>query len=108
MELKAQRYQSNVDARCGTRDLTAVIFWTHVKPWEWQQRMDAGQRPPKIVLDVKEQPYTTPLGENFELTRVWGRGGKTNIWGRVSLRYSDLDFAGPERDGWEISVPDSL
>jgi len=80
-------------------------FWTHVKPWEWQQRMDAGQRPPKIVLDVKEQPYTTPLGENFELTRVWGRGGKTNIWGRVSLRYSDLDFAGPERDGWEIPWP---
>ena len=37
--------------------------------------------------------------------RVWGRGGKTNIWGRVSLRYSDLDFTGPERDGWEIPWP---
>ena len=39
------------------------------------------------------------------MTRVWGRGGKTNIWGRVSLRYADLDFAGPERDGWEIPWP---
>src|SRR3954465_7605622 len=80
-------------------------FWTHVKPWEWQQRLDAGHKPPPIVLDPAEQPYITPLGQHFSLTRVWGRGGKTNIWGRVSLRYSDLDFAGPERDGWEIPWP---
>ena len=80
-------------------------FWTHVKPWEWQQRLDAGQKPPAIVLDPAEQPYITPLGQNFALTRVWGRGGKTNIWGRVALRYGDLDFAGPERDGWEIPWP---
>jgi choline dehydrogenase-like flavoprotein len=80
-------------------------FWTHVKPWEWQQRLDAGQKPPEIVLDPSEQPYITPLGQTFQLTRVWGRGGKTNIWGRVSLRYSDLDFEGPARDGWEIPWP---
>src|SRR6476661_141820 len=80
-------------------------FWTHVKPWEWQQRLDAGQKPPPFVLDTAEQPYITPLDQNFSLTRVWGRGGKTNIWGRVSLRYGDLDFAGPERDGWEIPWP---
>jgi choline dehydrogenase-like flavoprotein len=36
---------------------------------------------------------------------VWGRGGKTNVWGRVSLRYSDLDFQGPAKDGWEIPWP---
>jgi len=80
-------------------------FWTHVKPWQWQQRLDAGQKPPPIVLDTAEQPYITPLNQPFQLTRVWGRGGKTNIWGRVSLRYSDLDFAGPEQDGWEIPWP---
>jgi choline dehydrogenase-like flavoprotein len=80
-------------------------FWTHVKPWERQQRLDAGQKPPSFILDTAEQPYITPLGQNFSLTRVWGRGGKTNIWGRVSLRYGDLDFAGPERDGWEIPWP---
>jgi len=67
--------------------------------------LDAGQKPPSIVLDPAEQPYITPLGQDFSLTRVWGRGGKTNIWGRVSLRYGDLDFAGPERDGWEIPWP---
>ncbi len=80
-------------------------FWSHVKPWEIQQRLDAGQKPPAIRLDRDEQPYLVPLGKDFDLTRVWGRGGKTNIWGRVSLRYSDLDFAGPEIDGWEIPWP---
>jgi len=80
-------------------------FWTHVKPWEWRDRVARGQRPPQFYLDTKEQPYTTPKEQPFELIRVWGRGGKTNVWGRVSLRYSDLDFASAERDGWEIPWP---
>jgi len=95
----------NVTMLDAGRKFSRSEFWTHVKPWEWQQRLDAGQKPPPIVLDPVEQPYITPLGQNFALTRVWGRGGKTNIWGRVSLRYSDLDFAGPLRDGWEIPWP---
>ena len=95
----------NVTMLDAGRKFSRSEFWTHVKPWEWQQRLDAGQKPPQIVLDPTEQPYITPLGQNFSLTRVWGRGGKTNIWGRVSLRYSDLDFAGPEHDGWEIPWP---
>ena len=80
-------------------------FWTHVKPWEWRARTDRGERPPEIYLNDREQPYQTPEGQPFELTRVWGRGGKTNVWGRVSLRYSDLDFTAAERDGWEIPWP---
>lgn len=80
-------------------------FWTHVKPWEWRQRVERGQQPHRFELDTKEQPYTWTKDQRFELVRVWGRCGKTNIWGRVSLRYSDLDFAGPERDGWEIPWP---
>src|SRR5436305_13907557 len=44
-------------------------FWTHVKPWQWQQRLDAGQKPPPIVLDTAEQPYITPLDQPFHLTR---------------------------------------
>ena len=80
-------------------------FWSHVKPWEWRDRLERGLRPPQMVLDPKEQPYETPAGQTFDLTRVWGRGGKTNIWGRVSLRYSDVDFEGPAKDGWEIPWP---
>ncbi len=95
----------NVTLLDAGRKFNRSEFWTHVKPWQWQAQLDAGHKPPAIVLDTAEQPYITPLNQNFSLTRVWGRGGKTNIWGRVSLRYSDLDFAGPERDGWEIPWP---
>jgi choline dehydrogenase-like flavoprotein len=80
-------------------------FWTHVKPWQWRDRIENGERPPQIVLDLKEQPYESPEDKYFDLVRVWGRGGKTNIWGRVSLRYSDVDFEGPAKDGWEIPWP---
>jgi choline dehydrogenase-like flavoprotein len=80
-------------------------FWSHVKPWEARARMARGDRPPQFFLDDKEQPYTYDKENPFSLVRVWGRGGKTNVWGRVSLRYSDVDFAGPERDGWEIPWP---
>jgi choline dehydrogenase-like flavoprotein len=80
-------------------------FWTHVRPWEWRERTRRGQKPPEFFLDTKEQPYLTPDDRPFELWRVWGHGGKTNVWGRVSLRYSDLDFQGPAKDGWEIPWP---
>jgi choline dehydrogenase-like flavoprotein len=80
-------------------------FWTHVLPYEWRDRLQHGERPPEFYLDHKEQPYFTPPDKPFDLIRVWGIGGKTNVWGRVSLRYSDLDFGAAERDGWEIPWP---
>ncbi len=80
-------------------------FWTHVKPWEWRERVAKGEHPPVFYVDRKEQPYTWKDDQFFDWVRVWGRGGRTNVWGRVSLRYSDLDFAGPEIDGWEIPWP---
>jgi choline dehydrogenase-like flavoprotein len=80
-------------------------FWSHVKPWEWQQKVERGQAPPEFYVNQKDAPYLAAEGQPFELTRVWGRGGKTNVWGRVSLRYSDLNLTEPERDGWEIPWP---
>ncbi len=80
-------------------------FWSHVKPWEVGPRLERGQRPPQFYLDTKEQPYLTVKDQPFDLVRVWGRGGKTNIWGRVSLRYGDLEFTSAEKDGWEIPWP---
>jgi choline dehydrogenase-like flavoprotein len=80
-------------------------FWSHVKPWQWTDRLDKGLHPQEFFLSDKEQPYETPEGRPFELYRVWGRGGKTNVWGRVALRYSDVDFEGPLRDGWGIPWP---
>jgi choline dehydrogenase-like flavoprotein len=80
-------------------------FWTHVRPWEARARRAKGERAPQFFLDTNEQPYLTPPDKPFQLIRVWGHGGKTNVWGRVSLRYSDLDFKGPAKDGWEIPWP---
>lgn len=80
-------------------------FWTHVKPWEWRQRIAAGRRPPQFLVDPKEEPYAYPKEHPFDLWRVWGRGGKTMMWGRVSLRYSDINLQEAARDGWEIPWP---
>ena len=80
-------------------------FWTHVTPYEWRERIQRGEQPPPFRLSSQEQPYLTPPEKPFDLWRVWGVGGKTNVWGRVSLRLSDLDFKGAERDGWEIPWP---
>ncbi len=88
----------------GTR-FRRTQFWSHVKPWEAREKAALGQRPPQFYVDTKEQPYLTDEKNPFELVRVWGRGGKTNVWGRVSLRYSDVDFEGPAKDGWEIPWP---
>jgi choline dehydrogenase-like flavoprotein len=80
-------------------------YWTHVLPFEADARVQRGDGPPPFFLDTKEQPYITPEGRPFSLVRVWGRGGKTNVWGRVSLRMSDLNFAAAEKDGWGIPWP---
>jgi len=80
-------------------------FWTHTLPYQADARLRKGDEPPRFFLDKKEQPYLTPEGKPFDLMRVWGRGGKTNVWGRVSLRMSDLDFTAAERDGWGIPWP---
>lgn len=80
-------------------------FWTHVLPFEADERLRAGEAPPSFFLSDKEQPYLTPEERPFRLMRVWGHGGKTNVWGRVSLRMSDLDFRAAERDGWGIPWP---
>lgn len=80
-------------------------YWTHVQPWEARDRASRGERPPEFFLDRAEQPYVTPDDRPFELTRVWGHGGKTNVWGRVSLRYSEMDLKAADRDGWEIPWP---
>jgi choline dehydrogenase-like flavoprotein len=60
-----------------------------------------------IVVDERENPIT---GTNYAWVRARCLGGKTNIWGRLSLRLSDYDFKAKSRDGfgedWPISYSD--
>lgn len=67
-------------------------YWMALLPYEKREKYARGEKPYQFFLNQKEQPLLTPPDLPFRLYRVWGWGGKTNIWGRVSLRYSDLDF----------------
>ena len=58
-----------------------------------------------------EEPYTTPAGQPFNwMGRVRMTGGRTNVWGRISLRFSDWDFKSASHDGfgddWPLSYKD--
>ena len=60
-----------------------------------------------ILVEEREHPFT---GTPYAWVRARCLGGKTNIWGRLSLRLSDFDFKAQQRDGygedWPISYAD--
>ena len=63
-----------------------------------------------FVNDI-EEPYTTPADKPFNwLGRLRMTGGRTNVWGRVSLRLGEQDFKAASHDGygedWPISYKD--
>jgi choline dehydrogenase-like flavoprotein len=78
-------------------------FWMALLPYERRERLQRGERPQLGFLSAQEQPLLVPPGKIYTLYRVWGHGGKTNMWGRVSLRYSDVDFK--VNDGYGIPWP---
>lgn len=58
-----------------------------------------------------EEPYTTDAHMPFLwAARMRVGGGRTNVWGRLSLRFSDLDFKAASFDGygedWPLSYRD--
>jgi choline dehydrogenase-like flavoprotein len=56
------------------------------------------------------EPYTTAPGERFDWFRSRMLGGRTNHWGRISLRFGPDDFRRKSIDGlgedWPISYDD--
>lgn len=59
---------------------------------------------------VPNEPYTMGEGSEFMWWRARMLGGRTNHWGRYSLRFSPHDFKGYSRDGhgadWPITYDD--
>jgi choline dehydrogenase-like flavoprotein len=58
-----------------------------------------------------DEPYTTGKDKPFSWQgRLRVTGGRTNVWGRVSLRLSDLDLKAASHDGygddWPLSYKD--
>lgn len=54
---------------------------------------------------VPGEPYTTGEGSDFLWWRSRMLGGRTNHWGRYSLRFSEHDFKGKSRDGLGADWP---
>ncbi len=59
---------------------------------------------------IDGEPYTQGPGSNWEWWRARMLGGRTNHWGRISLRFGPRDFKGKDFDGlgdnWPISYDD--
>ncbi|MEO8636913.1 MAG: GMC family oxidoreductase [Gemmatimonadales bacterium] len=57
--------------------------------------------------NVEGEPYTRAPGTKFDWWRARMLGGRTNHWGRISLRFGPDDFKGKSKDGlgedWPIS-----
>jgi choline dehydrogenase-like flavoprotein len=60
--------------------------------------------------EIEGEPYTQAPGSRFDWWRGRMLGGRTNHWGRISLRFGPEDFRGKSRDGlgedWPISYED--
>jgi len=60
--------------------------------------------------DIEGEPYTTAPGTKFMWFRSRMLGGRTNHWGRISLRFGPDDFRRRSLDGlgedWPISYDD--
>ena len=64
----------------------------------------------RIMIDDRENPYTTSPDTRFSWRRSRVLGGRTLHWSRASDRMSDLEFKAASRDGygedWPISYAD--
>jgi choline dehydrogenase-like flavoprotein len=60
--------------------------------------------------EIDGEPYTRAEGTKFDWWRARMVGGRTNHWGRISLRFGPDDFKAKARDGlgddWPISYDD--
>jgi choline dehydrogenase-like flavoprotein len=91
----------------------AMFTWNHTSP-----RRGAGSRLKPFGefdgclggWDIEGEPYTVAPGERFMWFRARMLGGRTNHWGRISLRMGPWDFKGRSRDGvgddWPIGYDD--
>ena len=69
-----------------------------------------GEETAHLFVDDVDNPYTHPAGKPYSWIRGRQVGGRLRLWGRMSLRMSDLEFKAASRDGigvdWPISYAD--
>ena len=100
------------DSWDNTRD-SKMLTWAHQSP----RRGSSTRERPFGEFDaciggwnVDGEPYTKAPGTRFDWWRARMLGGRTNHWGRISLRFGPHDFKGKSRDGlgddWPIGYED--
>jgi choline dehydrogenase-like flavoprotein len=76
---------------------------TRTRPFGEHDACDGG-------WEIEGEPYTTAPGSRFDWWRARMLGGRTNHWGRISLRFGPRDFKVRSHDGlgddWPISYAD--
>lgn len=85
-------------------------------PWESPRRGASTSRPFGDFdaayggWELEGEPYTQKNGTQFDWFRSRMVGGRTNHWGRISLRFSERDFKHRDVDGlgenWPIGYAD--
>ncbi|MFT6855637.1 MAG: choline dehydrogenase-like flavoprotein [Cyclobacteriaceae bacterium] len=85
-------------------------------PWESPRRGASSVRPFGDFdsayggWEIEGEPYTQKNGTKFDWFRSRMLGGRTNHWGRISLRFGPLDFKRKDIDGlgenWPIGYED--
>lgn len=93
-------------------DQQTQLKWPYESP-----RRGAGNKRPFGDFDtayggweIEGEPYSQIGGTQFDWFRSRMLGGRTNHWGRISLRFGPRDFKGKDRDGlgenWPIGYED--
>ena len=101
--------------------LEAGVDWDPVKDskmfaWSWESPRRGGNAPDRPIGEflaanggwtIEGEPYTNAADNTFDWFRCRMVGGRTNHWGRISLRYGPDDFQRKTLDGlgddWPIT-----
>ncbi len=85
----------------------ATRLWRHARGAQPVQELQPGYwiKDPNLFVKDVEQGYSTPPDRPFVWIRGRQLGGRTLLWGGVTLRLSDYELAASERDGYGPSWP---
>ena len=85
----------------------ATRLWRHARGAQTVQELKPEYwiKDPNLFVKDTEQPYSTPPERPFTWIRGRQLGGRTLLWGGVTLRLSDYELAAGERDGCGPSWP---
>ncbi len=92
---------------------------SHMLKWPYETARRGGSSPERPFgehdaciggWNLPGEPFTTAAGSKFQWWRARMLGGRTNHWGRISLRFGPDDFKHKSVDGlgddWPISYKD--